>query len=99
MVPMAAVALTQERIKAFVGLEPKPGEILENSRLVLRTAADSIVILHAEHHMTAGAPRESPHVDGVRHVAEVQVPCGRRGVTSLHHLHTSVSDLQSQWLM
>src|SRR4030095_13377465 len=43
---VAAIALPQERMQTLSGLEPKPGEVLENARFVFGPAADAIVVPH-----------------------------------------------------
>ena len=59
--------------------KPSQSRSSRSARFVLGPAADAIVILDAQEHLRADGSRHAPDVDGVHDVAEVQVPCGRRG--------------------
>ncbi len=71
------VALPQERLEPRVRLEAEPCEILEKSDLVLRTAADSIVVLQAKQHATAERTRDAPDVDRIDDMTEMEITSGR----------------------
>ena len=60
-------------MKTNVWLEAEPGEILEQRPLVVRAAADAIVIFDAEQDPTVERPRDAPDVDRVHDVSEVKV--------------------------
>lgn len=72
-------------MQTFIGLESKPGEVLENARFVVRPAADPIVILYAQQHTAVHRARQAPHVDGIDDVTEVKVT-GRRWSVAREHL-------------
>ena len=75
LVHLRVVALAQNGIPALVCPEPKPVQILEQSPLEGRPAPDAIVVLDAQDHAPAEGARESPDVDRVHDVSQVQVPC------------------------
>ena len=83
-IDIPTIALPQKRMQTFIGLEPKPGEVLENARFVFRPAADPIVILHAQQHTAVHRARQTPHVDGIDDVTEVKVTRRRWGVAREH---------------
>jgi hypothetical protein len=89
---LIAVALPKQRMQAFVRFESQPGEILEDARFVLGPAPDAIVILHPQQHASVCPARQSPHVNRVGHMSEMQVACGRRGVASPHR-HAAIFTL------
>ena len=81
---VATVTLPEKWGQTFIGLESKPGEVLENARFVFGPAADAIVILHAQQHTAVCRPSQAPHVDGVDNVTEVKVTGRGRGVARQH---------------
>src|SRR5262245_28487423 len=83
-IKVATIALPQKRMQTFIGLEAKPGEILDNARFVFGPAADAIMILHAQQHTTASRACQAPNVDGVDDVTEVKVAGRRRRVPREH---------------
>jgi hypothetical protein len=68
-VGLRRVALTEERRAALIGLESQPVEILEEGVLVLRPAADAIMIFKSQKHASAECPRHTPRVNGIDDVA------------------------------
>jgi len=69
------IALTLHRTPSLVRGESEPVEIVDKRRFVRSPAADAIVILDPQPHTSAERTRDAPDVNGVRDVAEVQVPC------------------------
>lgn len=61
-----------------VGLETEPLEVVEDSGLEAIARAPAVVVLDAEQHSAAVAAGQSPHVDGVDQVSQVEEPCGCR---------------------
>ena len=75
----SVVALPANRVQALVWNETKPGEVLEDRAFERRTAADPVVILDAQEHTSATRPCQTPDVDRVDDVTEVQIAGGRGG--------------------
>ncbi len=73
----SVVALPANRVQAFVGNETKPRQILEDRVFKRRTTADPVVILDAQEHTPATCACQTPDVDRVDHVTEVQIAGGR----------------------
>jgi hypothetical protein len=73
----SVVALPANRRQAFVRNETKPRQILEDRVFKRRTAADPVVILDAQEHTPATHAGQTPDVDCVDHVTEVQIAGGR----------------------
>jgi len=78
LVDERCVALPEQRLEAEVGLEAEPGQIFEQGELVLRSAADAIVILDAKQDATTKRARNTPHVDRVDDMPEVKIASRRR---------------------
>jgi hypothetical protein len=70
------VALAEERHSALVGNEFQPVEIIEQSGFELGAASLPVVIFEPEKDPSVERASHAPHVDGVHHVSEMQVPCG-----------------------
>jgi hypothetical protein len=64
--------------------EAKPGEILEDRGFKLRPRALPIVIFDAQQNLPIAIARRTPDVEGVDHVAQVQVTGGRRSKARNH---------------
>ena len=75
-IDLGRVALSHERMPPFIGHESEPVEILEDGRLILRPAANAIMILEPEEHASAERARDAPRVDGVDDVAQVKIASG-----------------------
>jgi hypothetical protein len=73
------VALAAYWIQAFVGNKSKPGQVLEDRGLEFATAANPIVIFNPQPHASGERSSQSPHVDGVDDVPQVQIAGGRGG--------------------
>ncbi len=94
-VSSAAVTL---RRRNRVGLEAEPCKVAEQGRFVFRATTRPIVIFNAEHHVPAVGLGNSPYIDRIEHVAQMQTtggggsePCGpmrreRRGQRAPGHV-------------
>ena len=74
--PVPVAEFVPEQVFFKVREEPEkfPGvEVVEERRLVFGPAALSIVILDAQQHPSAARASRAPNVDGIHHVAQVQV--------------------------
>ena len=71
--PPGRAAGTQLVQRSLIGLEAQPGEVVEESGLILGTASTAVMVLEPEQHPTAQHPGHAPDVDGVGHMAQVQV--------------------------
>ena len=67
------VALTHERMTAFIRHKSQPVEILEDCRLILRPAANAIMILEPEKHTSAERTRHAPRVNGIDDMPQVKI--------------------------
>jgi hypothetical protein len=63
--------------RLIVGLEPQPGQVLEQGRVVCRPRARAVVILDAKQHGSPGDASQPPDMDCVGHVTQMEIP--RRG--------------------
>jgi hypothetical protein len=54
------------------------------------------VILDAQQHASAPRASQSPDVDGVHDVTEVQVPCGRRGEAGEWRVESQIPNPKTQ---
>ena len=75
-VDLLAFALTHERFAPAVGNEAEPVEILQERAFVLQTTSDAVVVLDSQQDFSATPAGDTPDVDGVHDMAQVQVPCG-----------------------
>ena len=66
------LALPEQRLDPQVGLESEPGQILEEGRLVLRAAADAIVVLDAKQNAPTECASNTPDVNRVDDMPEVE---------------------------
>ena len=66
------------RLEPRVRLETEPGEIVQKRCLVLGAASDAIMVFDAKQDATAEGTRDTPDVDRVDDVSEVEIT-GRRG--------------------
>src|SRR5690606_29036415 len=62
----------------LVGDEAQPCQIFAERAFVLGTASLAVVILDAQHHAPTQLPRDTPDVDGVEYVPEMQIAGWRR---------------------
>jgi leucyl/phenylalanyl-tRNA---protein transferase len=72
------LALPEQGLAPEVGLEPEPVEILQKRGLVLRAAAEAIVVLDAQEHVTIERTGDAPDVDRVDDMPEVEIARRRR---------------------
>lgn len=73
------MTLSPEGDAARVGKEAKPVEILEDRGFKCPTASQPVVILDPQQDTPTGRASDSPDIDRVHHVPQMQVPCWRRG--------------------
>jgi len=78
LVRVGRLALSEQRQESSIGLESEPVEILENRGFVLRAAADAIVVLDAKQHASTERTSDTPDVDRVDDMPEVEEPRWRR---------------------
>ena len=78
LVRVGRLALPEQRQESSIRLESEPVEILENRGLVLRAAADAIVVLDAKQHASTERTSDTPDVDRVHDMPEVEEPRWRR---------------------
>ena len=78
------VALTANRAEPLVWDKTQPRQIVKDGGLEFRTAADSIMIFNAQQHAVTVLTRQSPHVDGVDDMPQVQVAGGRGSEAGNH---------------
>jgi len=58
---------------AFIRHKSQPVEILEDCRLILRSAANAIMILEPEKHTSAERTRDAPRVNGIDDMPQVKI--------------------------
>jgi len=72
-IDLRRVALTHERIAAFIGHESEPVEVLDDRRLILGPAANAIMIFNPEQDTSAERTRDTPRVNGVDDMPDVKI--------------------------
>ncbi len=83
-VDLGRIALSEKGSAALVGNEAEPVEIFEQGALEPGSASNAIVVFDSEEHLSAQGPGDTPDVDRVHDVAEVQVPCRGRRESGYH---------------
>jgi hypothetical protein len=81
LVHRLVLALADEGRTPRIRLEPQPVQIIQQRGFELRPAAKAVVILDAEQHPPVHRAGDSPDVNRIHHVPEVQVPCRRGRIT------------------
>lgn len=64
--------------RGLVGLEAEPFEVVEDGGLEVVAGTPAVVVFDAEQHPAVVAAGQSPHVDRVDQVSQVEEPCGCR---------------------
>lgn len=64
--------------RGLVGLKAEPFEVVEDGGLEVVAGTPAVVVFDAEQHPAVVAAGQSPHVDRVYQVSQVEEPCGCR---------------------
>ncbi len=75
LVPAQAIALPKHWVAAGVWHEAEPVEIFEERSFKTGPAANAVVVFDSQKHPAVKRARDTPDVDGIHDMSQVQVPC------------------------